>query len=153
MKMTALAAAALASALGLTVFAPLPAAADGAASTRNILFGAAAAGVGTWAIINHNAKVHQKEAEQQQATAEAQAQANQTQAAYESERQAYKREAALVREYQKEVAYQHDQVRAQQKQIASLERSHMVAKTGGTVVAQARLPQPIGGISYGWGTF
>jgi len=67
---------ALAATVGAAFLTPQPAAADGAASTRNIIFGAAAVGVGTWAVINHNAKVHQKEAEEQQAEAAAQAQAD-----------------------------------------------------------------------------
>ena len=126
---TRLATAALAGAVSLSLTAPLPASADGAASTRNIIFGAAAIG-GTLLIVNHNKKVHQKNAEYDQRQAQTQAEANQAQAAYESEKRAYSNEAALVREYHNEVAYQHKIVRQKDQQIASLTHSLLVAKVG-----------------------
>src|SRR5579884_1999025 len=61
-----------------------PARADGAASTRNIILGGALA-AGTVLVINHNKKVHQKEAELDSARRQA-----------ESERdQAYASDSAL----------------------------------------------------------
>lgn len=122
--------AALAVALGATLLAPRPALADGAASTRNIIFGAAAATAGTLLIINHNKKVHQKYAEYERHQAQTQSEANQAEAAYESERSAYAHEAALVSEYRSQTAYQHDQVLARDREIASLKHSLVVAKYG-----------------------
>ncbi|MDQ2909035.1 MAG: hypothetical protein M3R44_06770 [Candidatus Eremiobacteraeota bacterium] len=119
----------LAAVLGVTLIAPRPAAADGAASTRNIIFGAAAVGA-TLLILNHNKKVHQKYAEYDRRQAEDQASKNQAQAAYESERQAYGHEVALVDEYRQETAYQHSQVVGRDREIASLQRSLVVAKYG-----------------------
>ncbi len=115
--------------LGATLVAPRPAAADGAASTRNIIFGAAAVGA-TLLIINHNKKVHQKYAEYDRRQAEDEAAKNQAQAAYESERQAYGHEVALVNEYRQETAYQHSQVEGRDREIASLQHSLVVAKYG-----------------------
>ncbi len=176
MKISArITAAALAAAVGLFA-APRPAAADGAASTRNIIFGAAAIG-GTLLILNHNKKVHQKYAEYDRRQAETQSQANQAEAAYESERSAYGHEAALVGEYQKEVAYQHAIVHEKDKQIGALEHSLQLAKatSGRERVAafaqpariRAAAPQhnaaphltvareavPAQVVSYGWGTY
>ena len=112
----------------LAAFAlPRPANADGAASTRNIIFGAAAVG-GTLLILNHNKKVHQKYAEYEQRQATTQAEANQAQAAYQSERGAYEHEASLVADLQHEVAYQHTMVVQRDRQIASLTHSLIVAK-------------------------
>ena len=144
--------------------APRAALADGAASTRNILFGAAAAGAGTLLIINHNKKVHQKYAEDDRRQAATQAQANDEAAAYASERQAYAHEAVLVGEYQKEVAYQHRLVHRQALQIASLRRSLVVAKRSGAPVRSVALagaapaarstPDPASQlVSYGWGAY
>ncbi|MDQ2858139.1 MAG: hypothetical protein M3R53_05725 [Candidatus Eremiobacteraeota bacterium] len=126
---TRIATAALAGVVSMSLGAPLPAAADGGASTRNIIFGAAAIG-GTLLIVNHNKKVHQKNAEYDQRQAQTQSEANQAQAAYESEKRAYSNEVALVREYQNEVAYQHKIVRRKDQQIASLTHSLLVAKAG-----------------------
>jgi len=155
--------AALAALLATTMAAPRPALADGAASTRNIIFGAAAIG-GALLIINHNKKVHEKYAEYDQRQAATQAQANQAQAAYESEAQAYSHEAALVSEYKKEVAYQHDLVQSQNRQLAGLR--HSLAMAHGNGVAEsfaqpaarsARPSQPhtdlAENVSYGWGTY
>ena len=136
--------AALVLTLGLSLLAPRPAAANGAASTRNIIFGAAALGAGTLIVLNHNKKVHQKYAEYDRRQAQTQAEANQAEAAYESERAAYGHEAALVNEYQQQTAYQHSQVTAyrhqtayqrsqvveRDRQIAALKHSLFVAKYG-----------------------
>ncbi len=109
---------ALAAVLGLFALAPAPARADGAASTRNIIFGAAAIG-GTLLIINHNKKVHQKYAEYDRRQAATSAERNQAQAAYQSERSAYGHQVAINNELQREVAYQHSAIRQRDKQIAS----------------------------------
>jgi len=75
--------ACLALAIALVPLLPGTARADGAASTRNILLGGAAA---TLLIINHNRKVHQKYADYDRRQAETQAQANNAEAAYQSAR-------------------------------------------------------------------
>ncbi len=131
---------ALALTLGASLLAPRPAAANGAASTRNIIFGAAALGAGTLIVLNHNKKVHQKYAEYDRRQAQTQAEANQAEAAYESERSAYGHEAAMVGEYQKETAYQHSQVVARNREIASLRHSLVVAKYGANAHTVASAP-------------
>lgn len=159
-------AATLAASLCLLI-GPRPASADGAASTRNIIFGAAAVG-GTLLILNHNKKVHQKYAEYDRRQAQTQSEANHAQAAYEAERSAYAHEAALVSEYQKETSYQHAMIKSRDAQIATLRRSLQVAKTDGTAsrtFAQAtNLRAPMSApahaqvasaqlVSYGWGSY
>ena len=99
-------AATLALAFGTVFLAPKPVSADGAASTRNIIFGAAAVG-GALLIINHNKQVHAKYAAYDQRQAQLSAENANMQAAYTSEQSAYNHEVALVNEYKKEVAYQH----------------------------------------------
>ena len=101
-----------------------PAAADGAASTRNIIFGAAAV-AGTLLIINHNKKVHERYAEDARKQAALADQRDDAQAAYQSERRAYQNEVALVQSYQHEVAVQHGEVVRERAQIATLQ--HQVA--------------------------
>ncbi len=128
-RRASIAAATLAAVLGTSLSAPLPAAADGAASTRNIIFGAAAVG-GTLLILNHNKKVHEKYAEYDRRQAEDEAAKNQAEAAYESERQAYDHEVALVDAYRQETAYERSQVSARNREIGSLEHSLIVAKYG-----------------------
>jgi hypothetical protein len=154
--------AALAATLGLSLALPRPAAADGAASTRNILFGAAAVG-GTLLILNHNKKVHEKYAEYDRQQAATEEQRNQAQAAYESERSAYAHEAALVADYKNEVAYQHKIVGQQNGEIAQLKHSLALSPTGApgaaAFVQPARVAAaPVRGsapapqvVSYGWG--
>jgi hypothetical protein len=105
----------LAATLAATAVPAAPALADGAASTRNIIIGGAAAAL---LIINHNRKVHQKYAEYERNQARAQAQAYNAEAAYESERQAYAHEAALVSSYKHEVAIQHQEVLRLRHQVA-----------------------------------
>ena len=83
MKRT-LASLALAGSVCLAAVPAAPALADGAASTRNIIGGAAVIG-GTLLIINHNKKVHQKEDEMASAQASAEENASNAQAAYESD--------------------------------------------------------------------
>ena len=155
---------------------PVPAFADGAASTRNLLIGGAAAAAGTLIIVNHNKKVHQKYAEYDQRQAQTQANANQSQAAYESEKQAYAHEAALANAYRHEVSQQHAAVRERDARIASLTRSLRLAKASGNgravtfvrpveAAPNSRLAaaasaavltarrEPASDVSYGWGNY
>src|SRR5580700_9908120 len=91
--------------------------ADGAASTRNILIGAAAA---TLLIVNHNRQVHEKYAADAQAQASLAAQRNDAQAAYASEKKANDNLAAANAELKREVAYQHNILTSQNSKIAML---------------------------------
>lgn len=133
---------------------PAPALADGAASTRNIILGGAAA---TLLIINHNRKVHQKYAEYDRRQAQTQAAANNAEAAYESERSAYAHEASLVAGYKHEVAVQHQEVLRLRHQIAMQNgRSQRVADRtpAGRSAVPARTNRPttlVASNSYGWG--
>jgi hypothetical protein len=92
-----------------------PALADGRASTRNIFLGLGAA---TYLIIQHNRKVHQRYAEDARRQAYAEQQANDAQAAYASERTAYENEAAANSELRQEVAYQHNVILKQDRELA-----------------------------------
>lgn len=155
----------LSAALAATAIPAAPALADGAASTRNIILGGAAA---TLLIINHNRKVHQKYAEYDRRQAQTQAEASNAEAAYESERAAYAHEAALVQGYRHEVAVQHQEVLRLRHQLAlSQGRAHAqhVAAAQARpayhpLVAGARIEQrpaaatriANSGTSYGWGT-
>lgn len=139
MKRT-LASIALAGMVGLTA---TPALADGAASTRNIIGGAALVG-GTLLIINHNKKVHQKEDEMASAQARAEENANNSQAAYQSERKAYLAQVALNGEYKHEVAVQHQMIVQMRNQLAS-------AQKAGNVAATPAQPARVATVSYGWG--
>ena len=69
-KRRILASIVLAGTVAVSSIPAAPAYADGAASTRNIIGGAALIG-GTLLIINHNKKVHQKEDEMASAQAQA----------------------------------------------------------------------------------
>jgi hypothetical protein len=136
----------LAASLAVTAVPVAPALADGAASTRDILIGGAAAAA-TLLIINHNKQVHAKYAEYDRRQAETEAQANNAEAAYESERQAYGHEAALVASYRHEVAVQHAEVLRLRQQLAMSGQSR--------AVAAARLESvhvPANAPSYGWGS-
>ena len=151
----------LAAALATTALPAAPALADGAASTRNIIIGGAAAAL---LIINHNRKVHEKYAEKDRAIARQQARAYDAESAYQSERQAYAHEAALVASYKHEVAIQHQEVLRLRHQIA-------MSKRASQHVAAQPQPQPafhplvaaasyhpdrgatrVANVSYGWGT-
>ena len=138
MKRT-LASIALAGTVALTAIPAAPALADGAASTRNIIGGAALVG-GTLLIINHNKKVHQKEDEMASAQAQAEASANNSQAAYQSERKAYLAQVALNAEYKHEVAVQHTMIVQMRRQLAS--------QNGGSAPGA---PTRVATTSYGWG--
>ena len=142
MKRT-LAAMALAGTVALTAISAAPALADGAASTRNIIGGAAIVG-GTLLIINHNKKVHQKEDEMASAQAQAEESANNSQAAYQSERKAYLAQVALNSEYKHEVAVQHQMIVQMRDQLAS-------AQKAGYVAAAPAQPVRVATTSYGWG--
>jgi hypothetical protein len=141
------------------LFDAQPAAADGAASTRNIIFGAAAV-AGTLLIINHNKKVHERYAEDARRQAALADQRDDAQAAYASERRAYQNEVALVQSYQHEVALQHGQVARDRAQISALQ--HQVALTRQRRDTVAAAPQQAAPalttaydpaiVSYGWGT-
>ena len=147
----------LAATLAATVLPASPALADGAASTRNIIIGGAAAAL---LIINHNRKVHQKYAEYDRRQAQTQAEANNAEAAYQSERQAYLHEAALVSSYQHEVAIQHQEVLRLRHQISMSNRqqTNRVASQDPAVrplVAGAQVhngTRVANNASYGWGS-
>jgi hypothetical protein len=155
---------ALALAIGLTGSAVAPAFADGAASTRNILIGGAAA---TLLIINHNKKVHEKYAEDARAQAAAENNAANAQAAYASERTAYEHEAALVGQYKREVAVQHNEITSLRKQVAMTQTGHpthaafaSTVKAGQVFASHTTAPAAnngqvlrIASTSYGWGQF
>jgi hypothetical protein len=141
MTKRSLASLALAAGLAASVV-PAPALADGAASTRNIILGGAAAAAGTLILINHNKQVHAREAAMAQQQADAQAAAQNAQAAYAAERQAYLHQVALNKEYQHEVAVQHNLIVQMRKQLA---QQQAPANGAPTRVAAAR------SISYGWG--
>jgi len=151
----------LAASLAATALPAAPALADGAASTRNIILGGAAAAL---LIINHNRKVHQKYAEYDRRQAQTQAEANNAESAYESERSAYAHEAALVANYQHEVAVQHEEVLRLRHQLAMTRSSqqHVAAQpqpafhplvAGARATTKAPAPVRVASTSYGWGTF
>jgi hypothetical protein len=115
-----------------------PVLANGVASTRNlILLGGAAA---AYLIIEHNRKVHEREAEAAQRQAAAEQAGNNAWAAYQQEARAYKAEAAENGELQREVSYQHRIVEQQQRELASLGAGSSTTQGGVAMV------------SYGWGT-
>jgi hypothetical protein len=134
MKRT-LASLALAGAVGLTALPVAPALADGAASTRNIIGGAAVA-AGTLLIINHNKQVHAKEDRMATAQAQAEESADNSEAAYQAERRAYLSQVAINAEYKHEVAVQHRMIVQMRAQLAR------------TASAQ---PARVATTSYGWG--
>ncbi len=146
---------------------PRTAVADGAASTRNIIFGGAAV-AGTLLIINHNKKVHERYAEDARRQAELSSERDDAQAAYASERRAYEQEAALVSEYKREVAYQHSIVVQDERSIVQIKRrlaydeqfgdagftrpiSQRDVAPGRSVTVLAQVPPDA--VSYGWGDF
>lgn len=148
MTQRSLGSVALAVALATFALPATPVLADGAASTRNILGGAALVG-GALLIINHNKQVHAREAQaaqEQAATAEA---ANNAQAAYASEHQAYLHEAALVGAYKKETAFQHSEIVRLRNQVAE---TNSAGRAQATVAGPASQPVRVAATSYGWGT-
>jgi|ERR1022692_1119840 hypothetical protein len=133
--------------------------ADGAASTRNIFIGAAAA---TLLIVNHNRQVHEKYAQDAQAQAALAAQRNDAQAAYASEKKANDNLSAANSELKREVAYQHDIITKQNQQLAMVKSSTLTSPNYATTasvatprrpgVAGNSNPQTVAMVSYGWGT-
>src|SRR5450432_1988422 len=93
---------------------------DGAASTRNILIGAAAA---TLLVVNHNRQVHEKYAQDAQAQASLAAQRNDAHAAYASEKKANSNLQVAISELKKEVAAQHSMITTQNHQLAMMKSS------------------------------
>jgi hypothetical protein len=142
MKRT-LASLAVAGTVALTAIPSTPALADGAASTRNIIGGAAVA-AGTLLIINHNKQVHAKEDQMATAQAQAEESANNAQAAYASERRAYRAQVAINAEYKHEVAIQHKLIVEMRNQLASTQKR-------GNVAAAPAQPARVATTSYGWG--
>lgn len=137
-------------AMTATICAPLAVYADGAASTRNILIGGAAA---TLIILNHNKKVHQRYAEDAQRQAALAEQRDDARAALVAEKRAYSEQVALNSELRKEVAFQHNVIQQQRRQIAALNgRTQGFIKP---VVAEVRKPSgtvtKVAVVSYGWG--
>ncbi len=155
----ALAGTALASMLALLVPAA-PALADGAASTRNILFGLGAA---TYLIIQHNRKVHEKYAEYDRRQAELKSENNDAWAAYSSEKNAYNNAQAEIVDLKREVAYQHNVVDQLRHQVAMENRYHSrsfsqqtayVPPSRGKGPAARRVAvnsNDVAMVSYGWG--
>ncbi len=152
----ALAATTLA-ALCATAVPAVPALANGAASTRNIFLGAAAA---TYLIIQHNRKVHQKYAEDARLQASTQQQADNSWAAYHSEQNAYSYEAAQVSDLKREVAFQHNVISQQRQQLAMMpvhrgfvsEPSVAMAPSRHSSSKPRRNDKQVAMTSYGWGT-
>ncbi len=147
-----LAAAATLAALLTTLAPQAPALADGAASTRNIILGGAAA---TLLIINHNRKVHERYAEDAKRQAATAQQRDDAWAAYNSEKMAYAHEATVAADLKKEVAYQHQVIEGQRRQLAAAK-----IQTGADFARQsvARIntgggkSQQVAVVSYGWGS-
>ncbi len=115
-----------------------PAHADGAASTRNIIIFSAAAAA-TYLVVQHNRKVHQREAQMSARQAALEQQDNDEASAYAQAQHAYQEELTVNNELQREIAYQHNVVEAQRKELAALS-VHDDSGTGNVAM-----------ISYGWG--
>ena len=147
----AIAVAALTATAGAALPA-LPAMADGAASTRNIFFGAAAA---TYLVIQHNRKVHERYAEDARRQAELQSENSDAWAAYHQEQRAYSEKLAVNSELKREIAYQHKVVEQQRKQLSML--GYRSTTNTGRVAATAHrasrhaASQQVAMNSYGWG--
>lgn len=145
MLQRSLASLALAASLAVMVIPSAPALADGAASTRNIIGGAAVA-AGTLLIINHNKQVHAREDAMSQQRAAAEESANNAQAAYAAEKASYNHQVAINNELKHEVAVQHSM-------IVSM-RSRMNKQTAVLKAAQpaaAGAPARVAMTTYGWG--
>ncbi|HXM17953.1 MAG TPA: hypothetical protein VN934_03985 [Candidatus Tumulicola sp.] len=137
--------------------APTPQAlADGAASTRNILIGTAAA---TLIIINHNKKVHQRYAEDAQKQAALAEQANNAKAAAAQYKTAYEHEAVVASNLKREVALQQTQINQLNAQVASLNPSgNFVSANSASTATTSKQPVSaksvqVAMVSYGWGSF
>ena len=145
--------AALAALVGLlSSMAPAPVSADGAASTRNILIGGAAA---TLIILNHNAKVHEKYAEKdRQIAAEAQAR-NDAIAAYNAEKSAYEHELVVATSLKHQIAYKDSEIAHLKHQLAmsGIQGKSYVASTVTKVPTPDGATQKVAVVSFGWGAF
>ncbi len=131
--------AAVTAAAILTLGVPAtPAHADGAASTRNIIIFSAAAAA-TYLVVQHNRKVHEREAQASARQAELEQQNDDAASAYQQAHHAYQEELAVNGELQKEIAYQHSVVEAQREELASLS-VHDDSGDGNVAT-----------LSYGWG--
>lgn len=135
----------------LSVGAGTPASADGAASTRNIIFGAAAAGVGTWATVNHNKKVHQKIDEKDAQIHSLDQQRSDAETSSISEHQAYLHEVAVANHYMAETASLKREVASLKQQVALNGAPGPVGLHPAAAVAQAQAPLRVASVSYGWG--
>ncbi|HZZ65145.1 MAG TPA: hypothetical protein VFE17_06590 [Candidatus Baltobacteraceae bacterium] len=142
-----------------------PALANGAASTRNIIFGLGAA---TYLVIQHNRKVHEKYAEDARRQAELQSENHDAWAAYSSEKRAYGNSLAEITDLKREVAYQHAVI-MQQRHALAMNRGggapvvrrvayapparHQRAQRHAAVRHTASRPDPntVAAVSYGWG--
>lgn len=151
MKPTRIVAAAALAAIVAPLAVANPVFADGAASTRNILIGGAAA---TLIILNHNKKVHERYAEDARNQAALAAQRDDARSAYNSEKRAYEQEAALVAELKKEVATQHNIIVQQRKQLSAVggERPGF-AKAAVVTSPGAPAAKPATVVAYGWGKY
>jgi hypothetical protein len=151
----ALAGTTLAAMLAMLVPAA-PALADGAASTRNIILGIGAA---TYLIIQHNRKVHEKYAEYDRRQAELQAENQDAWAAYSSEKNAYENSVAEVGDLKREVAYQHNVIVQQRRQLAMAGQTGFYPQvaarpsrgTRHTARRVASTNNSVAMVSYGWG--
>ena len=156
MKVSRIIAVAVLGAMLATLAPQAPASADGAASTRNILLGGAAAAL---IIINHNKQVHARYAQDAATQAQLASQRNDATAAYNQEKKAYDSEAALVSDLKREVSYQHNVIDQLRRQVAAMQPQGVSGKPS-NFVAQTTLVKPtaVGGekqvavTSYGWGT-
>jgi len=135
----------------LSVGAGSPALADGAASTRNIIFGAAAAGVGTWAIINHNKKVHQKIDEKDAQIHSLDQQRSDAETSATSEHQAYLHEVAVANHYMAETASLKREVVSLKRQVSQNGAPAPVALHPAQPQQQGQAPLRVASVSYGWG--
>src|ERR1017187_6388464 len=139
-------------------FAPKPMAlADGAASMRNNIGGAAAIGA-TLLIINHNKKVHEKYAQDAQQQAALAEQRDNAQAAAQQYKTAYQNEAIVASNLKREVALQNQQISGLKAQVAAVNPSgsNFVAAHPAVAVVPAtnsKANAPVQVVSYGWGTF
>jgi hypothetical protein len=127
-----------------------PTYADGAASTRNLIFlgvGAAATAI----IINHNRKVHEKYAEDARRQAYLEEENGSMQAAYDQEQRAYNEQVAVNQSLKKEIAYQHNIVEQQKKQLAMLNSNGFMTQHVAQVQTPSGQTQQIAMTSYGWG--
>jgi len=126
-----------------------PVYADGAASTRNIiLFGAAA----TYMIIQHNRKVHEKYAEDARRQAALQSENDNAEAAYNSEQRAYNEQVSVNNSLRKEIAYQHNVVEQQRRQLAQLNvKGGFMTQHVAQMQSPSGQPTQVALTSYGWG--